>query len=165
MWGFRAALHSTSAHARASWDLFRFVTGDPAATEPAIRFGHLPWWAAPTLRIHFLRPLTSLLFVADDRLFGDSPLGYHLHSLLWLAVLLAGVAAFYRRVLPPTAAVLALATFGFAAAHVQGYAWLSARHVIVGAAGAACKALAACARSGRNPLAGLAGVGHRALGK
>ena len=135
--GFRAMLHATSEHAPASWDLFRFQRGDAAENALMIRFGHLAWWAAPDLKVHFLRPLTSLLFAADDRVFGDAALGYHVHSLLWFALLLAGVAALYRRILPPAAATLGLAAFGLAGAHVEAYAWLSARHVLVGGAGAA----------------------------
>jgi len=63
----------------------------------------LPWWAAPDLRIHFLRPLTGLAFAADDRLFGDDPLGYHVVSLAWYAALLLAAAALFRRLLPAAA--------------------------------------------------------------
>ena len=149
--GFRAVLH---AGVRPAWDLFAFQRGDPAENALAIRFGHLVWWAAPDLEIHFLRPLTGLLFAADDRLFGDAALGYHVHSLLWLALLLGGVAALYRKLLPPAAATLAVAVFGLAAAHTEAYAWLSARHVIVGGCGAAW-ALALYVRGGKARWLGL----------
>ncbi|HEY3801165.1 MAG TPA: hypothetical protein VGL61_01110 [Kofleriaceae bacterium] len=132
--GFRAVLH---AGARPAWDLFGFQRGDVAENALAIRHGHLAWWAAPDLKIHFLRPLTGILFAADDRVFGDAALGYHVHSLLWFALLLAGVAALYRAILPPAAATLGVAIFGLAAAHTDAFAWLSARHVLVGGAGAA----------------------------
>lgn len=153
-YAFRALLHSTSTHAPASWDLFRFVRGDPVESAVAVRFGRLAWWAAPDLKIHFLRPLTSLLFTADDRLFGDSALGYHACSLLWFALLLAGIAALYRRILSPAAATLGLAAFGLAGAHTQAYAWIAARHVVVGGAAVAW-ALALYARGGRARWLGL----------
>ncbi len=146
--GFRAMLHSSSDKAPAVWDLFRFQRGDAVENAAMIRYGHLPWWSAPDLRIHFLRPLASLSFAADDRVFGGSPLGYHLDSLAWLTLLLAGVAMLYRRLLPPAAATLGLALFGLAAAHTEAYAWLSARHALVGGAGAAW-ALALVARGGK----------------
>lgn len=149
--GFRAVLH---AGVRAPWDLFAFQRGDAAENAWLIRHGHLAWWAAPDLEIHFLRPLTSLLFTADDRAFGDNALAYHLHSLAWFALLLAGVGVLYRRVLPATAATLGVAVFGLAAAHTEGFAWLSARHVLVGGAGAAW-ALAIYARPGRARWLGL----------
>jgi len=149
--GFRAVLH---AGARPVWDLFAFQRGDAAENALAIRFGHLVWWAAPDLKIHFLRPLTSLLFAADDRVFGNAALGYHVHSFVWLAVLLGGVAALYRTILPPAAATLGVAVFGMAAAHTEAYAWLSARHVVVGGAGAAW-ALALYVRGGKARWLGL----------
>jgi len=147
-YAFRALLHSTSSHAPASWDLFQFQSGDPVRATALIRVGRLVWWAAPDLRIHFLRPLTSLLFAAEDRLFGDAALGYHVSSLLWFGLLLAGVAALFRRILPPTAATLGLAVFGFAAAHSEAYAWISAQHALLGGVGAAW-ALALYARGVR----------------
>jgi hypothetical protein len=133
---FRAAVRSTSARAPAPYDLFRFAT-DAETNQLRVRVGHLPWWAAPDLKIHFLRPLTGLLFAADVRVFDDAPLGYHLHSLAWYLALLIAAAVFFRRVLPPAAATIALAVFGFAAAHVEAYAWVSARHVATAAAFAA----------------------------
>ncbi|HKE20621.1 MAG TPA: hypothetical protein VKB80_37360 [Kofleriaceae bacterium] len=145
---FRAILRSQSPLAPAKSDLFRFVRGDPAETRLLVRTGHLPWWSAPDLRIHFLRPLTSLAFAADDRLFGDDPLGYHLVSLAWYLALLIAVACALRRLLAPPAATLALAVFAMSAAHVQAYAWISARHVAVGGALAAV-ALALALRGGR----------------
>jgi len=139
---FRAALHSTSAHAPAPYDLFRFVPGDLDGNQLRIRTGHLAWWAAPDLKIHFLRPLTSLAFAADDALFDAHPLPGHLVSLAWYLALLLAAAALFRGLLPPAAATLALAIFGLSAAHVEAYAWLSARHVVLaGAFGAAALAL------------------------
>ncbi|MEO7331029.1 MAG: hypothetical protein ABI193_20810, partial [Minicystis sp.] len=102
-----------------------------------VRTGHLSWWAAPDLKIHFLRPLTSLAFAADDTLFGADPLPYHLVSLAWYLALLLAAAALFRGFLPPAAATLALAIFGLSAAHVEAYAWISARHVVLAGAFAA----------------------------
>jgi hypothetical protein len=149
--GFRAVLH---AGWRPAWDLFDFQRGNAAENALLVRHGHLAWWAAPDLKIHFLRPVTGLLFAADDRVFGDAAVGYHAHSLVWLALLLAGVAALYRRVLPAPAATLGVAVFGLAAAHTEAFAWLSARHALVGGAGAAW-ALALYARGGRARWLGL----------
>ena len=132
---FRAALHSTSERAPAPYDLFRFIPGDN--NQLRIRFGHLSWWAAPDLKIHFLRPLTSLAFAADDALFGAHPLPYHLVSLAWYLALLLAAAALFRSILPPPAATLAVTLFGLSAAHVEAYAWISARHILLAGAFAA----------------------------
>lgn len=131
---FRAALHSRSEHAPAAWDLFRFVSGSEEGNALRMCAGHLVWWAAPELKIHFLRPVTSLVFALDDRVFGEAAVGYHAVSLAWWAVLLGGAAALFRRLLSASAATIAVAVFGLAAAHVEGYAWVSARHVIIGGA-------------------------------
>jgi len=146
---FRGELHSTSTHAPAVYDLYRFVPGDAADNQLRIRFGHLPWWAAPDLRVHFLRPLTSLTYAADDRMFGDAPLGYHLISLAWYLAMLVAAAVAFRRWLPPAAATLALAVFGLSAAHVDAYAWISARHIAVAGAFATAALAMRGARSGR----------------
>src|SRR5262249_8277506 len=130
------------------WDLFRFQTGDPARNATAIRIGRLAWWAAPDLKIHFARALTGELMAADVALFGDRAAAYHAHSLLWFAVLLVCVVLFYRRLLSPAAATIGLAIFGLAASNTEAYAWLSARHALVGGAGAAW-AIALYAGGGR----------------
>src|SRR5262249_7377429 len=136
-YGFRAALHSRSASARAAYDLFRFVPGDGDGNATRVHSGRLPWWSAPDLKIHFIRPLTSLTFALDERAFGDNPLGYHLVSLAWYLWLLAFAAALFRSLLAPAAATCALAAFAWAGAHVEAYAWISARHVLIAAALAA----------------------------
>ena len=153
--GFRAVLEH-SGRSRLAYDLFRFAPDTPGAHEYMVTRGLLPWWAAPDLKLHFIRPLTSLLFALDDELFGANPLGYHVDSLLWTAFLLVAAAAFFRRVLPPVPAALALLVFALRAAHVQPIDYISARHVLVAAAAVAL-GLALLAR-GRPVLAALAFV-------
>lgn len=134
---FHAALHAPGGRAPAAYDLFRFVPGDVAGNQLRIRFGHLPWWAAPDLEIHFLRPLTSLVFAGEDAAFDGAPFAGHLISLAFLLALLLAAASAFRRALPPAAATLALAVFAWSAAHVEAYAWISARHVLIAAVFAA----------------------------
>lgn len=128
--GFRAAL--ASGHASA-FDLYRFATGAPSANRALVAHGLLPWWTASGFRLHFLRPLSSLLFAADYRLFGEHAALYHLHSLLWYAALLVITARLFRAVLPERAALLSFAVYGFKNAHVQAYASPAARHVLIAA--------------------------------
>ena len=97
---FRALLHALAAYGRPAFDLFRFASGVPAETEHAILTGHAPWWTALVLRIHFVRPLTGLLFAADDALAGSHALFYHLHSIVWYLALVLAVGALYRRLFP-----------------------------------------------------------------
>ena len=134
-YGFRALLRAPAPHGRPAYDLFRFASGNLADNAAAILRGRLPWWSAPDLKIHFIRPLTGLLFALDTKLFGARAWLDHVHSIAWYLLLLLLVGALYRSLFPrgPTAA-LALLVFGWSHAHVYAYAWLAARHVLVGGA-------------------------------
>jgi hypothetical protein len=122
-------------------DLFRFASGELDENRRAIALGRFPWWTAPDFKLHFVRPLTGALFALDMAAFGDRPLGYHVHSLLWFLGLLVAASLLFRRTLPYGTAAIAAAIFGFRSAHVLPYAWLSARHVLVGAVPATCALL------------------------
>lgn len=124
------------------WDMHRFTAATDEGNRALTSAGLLPWWAAPSLRVHLLRPLSSALFALDFKLFGQNPLGAHLHSLLWWLALLIIVRALYRRLLPGAAGTLALLVFALAPAHIQTYAWISARHMLVAAVPAAGALLA-----------------------
>ncbi len=143
---FRAVLHARRSEPRAAWDLFRFSAGDASTNAALVGSGRLPWWTAPDFKLHFLRPATSALFTLDDAVFHDGPLGYHLHSIAWYLALLAALAWLYRRLFPGWTGVLALLVFALSHAHVSPYAWISARHVLVGGLPAVL-ALAAHVRS------------------
>src|SRR5215813_11262165 len=116
-YGFRAMASSGSALAPKAYDLFRFAPGDEDTNRLLVHYGVMPWWSAPDLKVHFIRPLTSLLVAADDAAFGDRAVLYHLHSLAWYLALLVCVGFLFRRVLGGAAATLALATFALAGAH------------------------------------------------
>jgi hypothetical protein len=116
-----------------AWDLYRFATGDLLTNRAAVSVGGLPWWSAPELKLHLLRPLSSLLLYADYRVFGDAPYGYHLHAIAWYVALVAAVGALLRLLLPRATAQLALLIYACSAAHFHTYAWVSARHMVVAA--------------------------------
>jgi len=115
------------------WDLYRFATGDPAQNRASVEIGALPWWTAPGLKLHLVRPLTSLLFALDHAVFRDASLGYHLHSIAWYLVLVAAAGALLRSVLSRASAHLAMLLFGISAAHFFPYAWISCRHMLLAA--------------------------------
>jgi hypothetical protein len=118
---------------RPFYDLYRFATGDPAKNQALIASGDYPFWIAKDFKLHLIRPLTSALFSLDHASFGEHPLGYHLDTLVWYAALLTAAGVFFRRVLPPTAATLALLVFTLRASHTLAFAWISTRHVLVAA--------------------------------
>jgi hypothetical protein len=113
------------------WDLYRFVPGTPDGNRALLADGWIPWWSAPGLRLHLLRPLSSALLALDHAVFGHQAIAYHLHALVWFAALLVVVAALFRRLLPPDTATLALAIYAFSDANTQIAGWISARHYAV----------------------------------
>jgi hypothetical protein len=115
------------------WDLYHFTPDDDRGVRELIGAGLFPWWTVSSLRLHLVRPLSSALLAFDHRIFGDSALGYHLHSLAWFVALLAVAGALFRRVLPRETATLALVVFALADANVAPAAWIAARHTLVAA--------------------------------
>lgn len=115
------------------WDLYRLTPRGLDAMRAFIASGETPWWTAPQLNMHFVRPLPSALMTLDHAIFGHAPLGWHLHSLAWYAALLSVVAFFFRRVLPRATATLALLVFALSDANVFPFAWPSARYGLVAA--------------------------------
>ncbi len=97
--------------------------------------GALPWWSAPELKFVFLRPLSTSTHRLDYRLWPDSAILMHLHSLLWLVLLVWAAGRLYRKLLAP-AWVAGLATILFALDDSHGYpaAWLANCNAIVSSA-------------------------------
>jgi hypothetical protein len=113
-------------------DLFRFATGDRSAARELIEQGVFPWWTDLSVRLAFLRPLTSLTHVIDSWLWPGSSFLMHAHSLAWFAVLLVSVGACYRRLASSAlVAGLALAFFAVDDAHAPSVGWISNRNMII----------------------------------
>src|SRR5215831_5876 len=111
-----AQLEGWSANPVSPLDLYSFVPRDRARRAELIDRG-APYFAAPELKLRFLRPLSSALMALDHALFGRRPLPYHVHTLLWYAALLALVGALYRRAAPRSLAMLAFLIFCLDDAH------------------------------------------------
>jgi hypothetical protein len=139
-------LQHKTPYAPAWYDLYHFVPDGPARVADVVARGQFPWWAAPTLHLHFVRPLSSALVALDYALFAQAPLGYHVHSILWWMLALVAVGVVYRRILRPATAAIALLLFAVADAHALTYAWIASRHALVSAA-PAFFALAAAIRA------------------
>jgi hypothetical protein len=73
------------------------------------------------------RPLATLSFALDHRLFGESGLAFHLSSLLWYIGLVLAGWAFARRCMSPRAALVALALFVVMPVHVENVSSLVGR--------------------------------------
>jgi hypothetical protein len=139
------------------WSLYEFATGEPGqrAQVMSSRWVAFPWWIGSDFKVRFLRPLASGLFALDHALFGQAPLGYHVHSLLWYALLLAAAGAFLRAVCSPPVWQIAFLLFALSAGHAESAAWISSRHMLVASAPALFGLVALIARRERGFRRGL----------
>jgi len=111
---------------------YGLADGDPAHNHWQIEQGWAPWWTYDQLRIRLFRPLGILSHRLDFTYWPDSPWLMHLHSLLWLALLVIACTHLYRTVhLDPTTAGLAAVLFTFDHTHgfVSGY--ICNRHALI----------------------------------
>jgi hypothetical protein len=94
-------------------DVFNFFDGEPERTRRMLDLGLLPWWTDPGVRVAFWRPLGALTHWLDHTMWRDHPVLMHVHSLAWLAALIAAVLLVYRTLMGP-GAVAGLATLLYA---------------------------------------------------
>jgi len=130
-YGQIAMADGTFPVSRDAWSRFTFVSGDGQEAQRMREHGFLPWWSGDGLRLSVLRPLPSLLIGADRALFGNEPLPYHLHSLLWWLCLCAAVAALLHALLPASAARLALLIYVLDESHTLPLGWLANRNSVL----------------------------------
>ncbi|MGA7119910.1 MAG: hypothetical protein WBY94_07435 [Polyangiaceae bacterium] len=129
----RTEVAHTVPSAPPAYDLYDFTGATPAENEARIASGTLPWWTSPGIRVHLLRPLASVLFALDVRVFGTAPLGYHLVSIAWYLALVGLVGTLLGRLLPRGTGNLATLIFAIDQAHVFPWGWASCRHMTIAA--------------------------------
>ncbi len=112
--------------------LFVFFDGQPEGLRDLGELGLLPWWAAPTIKASFLRPLTVCTHLLDYFLWPDSPRMMHLHSLAWMGLCVLAAAALFRR-FAVKGTVVGLATLLFAVQdhHATPALWIANRNSLV----------------------------------
>jgi len=84
----------------APFDLYEFYDGSPERWQRQIERGPLPWFADPTLKLKFFRPLSSGLLALDHRLFGHRTWGYRIDATLWFVLLVIAYGLWVRRIIP-----------------------------------------------------------------
>lgn len=113
-------------------NLFSFASGDPAQRTDLMNEGMAPWWAAPDLKFSLFRPLSALTHNVDYKLWPTHPVLMHLHSMLWFALLLFGVAAVHRRFSSsPWVAGFALFLYAVDDARATPVGWISNRNALI----------------------------------
>ena len=106
------------------------IVGHPVVqgTAPLLDAFHLSLWGESLSSTPpSYRPLATLSFALDHRLFGGSAVGFHISSLLWYLALVLVAWIFARRCSSPWAACLAMAFFAVMPAHVENVSSLVGR--------------------------------------
>ncbi len=116
-------------------DDVRAITGHPGVNGHgalSMVFSRTFWGQALGTPPASWRPLTTLSFALDARVFGLSPGPMHVESLLWFLALVAVAHRFARDRLAPTAALLATCLFAAMPLHVENVASLVGRADVMG---------------------------------
>jgi hypothetical protein len=116
----------------APFDLFAFSTGQAADHARLQAEGIIPWWADPSTKVHFFRPLTSLTHALDHRLWPNNPRAEHAQNVLWFLGLVAAVWLMLSRSRGPRwIATFALLLFAIDETHGGAIGWISSRNGIM----------------------------------
>ena len=110
---------------------YGLANGNPADTHWQIENGWAPWWTYDRLLIRLLRPLGEATHWLDFRFWPDQPFLMHLHSLLWLALLVLAVTSMYRAALGGVAGGLAALLFAFDHTHGFVVGYICNRHSLI----------------------------------
>ncbi|HVL02126.1 MAG TPA: hypothetical protein VM553_20050 [Dongiaceae bacterium] len=114
--------------------LFSWIDADPARNRVLMDLGVIPWWTYEGMRYQFWRPLAEISHWIDHRLWHQTPLLMHLHSLLWYLGLGYLVYRLFRRLqLDSTPAALALVVFMLDSTHGLTLSWLANRNALMAA--------------------------------
>lgn len=119
------------------WNLFRFFDGDGGRNQWLLEHGITPWWSDPDVRAIFFRPLSCATHALDYRLWPESPVLMHLHSVAWYALLVAVAGWTYRRLFTrlgdgsPWIANLAALLYALDYSHGLPVAWCANRNAVV----------------------------------
>jgi hypothetical protein len=113
------------------WDLYTFARSDINPT--LLAAGHHPWWADPSVKMTFFRPLAALTHHLDYLLWPHNFPLQHLHSLLWYGLAVFLVATIFQRLhgKGSIAAVVASLVFAVAPPHTLAVGWLAGRNTIM----------------------------------
>ena len=100
--------------------------------EPFKTYGALPWWTGEDYQVSLLRPVAAFAAWLDLKLFGGSVFWRHLHTLLWLGLVVYGVGTLFRHwVDPPWVAGLAVLLFALDDNHYFPAMWIANRNQLI----------------------------------
>jgi hypothetical protein len=110
---------------------YGLANGVPADAHWQIEAGWAPWWIYDHLLIKLFRPFGVATHWLDMHAWPHSPWLMHLHSLLWLALLVLAVTRMYRAALGATIGGLAALLFAFDHTHGFVVGYICNRHALL----------------------------------
>ncbi len=115
------------------WNLYGFSTHAAGYFDMLRDQGFFyPWWATDTIRVSFLRPLSSALLALDFRLWPNNPLPIHIHSLLWFLLLIVVIFRLYKDLGQSiTVAGLGILLIVLDDVFTSPVGWISNRHSLI----------------------------------
>ncbi len=92
-------------------------------------------WPHKGKRKSFIRPITTLTYLIDHRLYGPNPFGFHLENVMWHTAASLLILVLLRRLWPnePLMTFGAAALFAAHPVHTEAVAWVSGRSEILAA--------------------------------
>jgi hypothetical protein len=110
-------------------DLFVFSAGDLLENQQLMDEGVFPWWTLKSVKLAFMRPVSSLTHALDHALWPESASAMQAHSLLWFGLSLTLLALLYRRLFAaPWLASLALILYAVDDARGPTVGWIANRN-------------------------------------
>lgn len=115
-------------------DLYHWFDGDADSAKERMATGAIPWYFDDKQKLAHFRPAASALMCLDFALFGMEPFWPHVHSMLWMVLVVCAAAVVYRVALSPPQATLALLLFAISPFLAGGVEWWCARCSLIAAA-------------------------------
>ncbi|MFQ5351158.1 MAG: hypothetical protein ACE5EG_12015, partial [Thermoanaerobaculia bacterium] len=113
-------------------ELFSVMRFGPEVRQEYVDVGLFPWWTSEQFRLAFFRYLSAATAWLDYRLWPESAVLQHAHSLLWFGALVAAATLLYRRIHGSTwLAGLAALLYALDDAHGGPAGWLANRNALI----------------------------------
>lgn len=118
----------------ARFDIFDFISSNPARRMQFTELGLYPWWMGLHTQVSYWRPLTALTHFIDYALWPRAAWLMHVENLAWYGALILACTSLYRRFMPARwLAAFAGALYAFDHAHAGPAAWVANRGAIMSA--------------------------------
>jgi hypothetical protein len=112
--------------------MFQFFDGNPQTTKRLLETGYYPWWTHSSFKGALWRPVSAATHWLDYKLWPNAHWLMHLHSILWMMLVLWAASMLYQSILPGKwVAQLALLLFVLNDMFGMPVGWLANRNALV----------------------------------